>query len=1104
MADHQVATRADIADALRTFGSDQFARDAEGLLGALGYRSERTLEAQSGDVSDFLDQFPADNPDTKSEREFREHARSVRILFQLTSDEIAEAAQSSLFDTDAFDQSIARSFLFVAVELDGARYPRGKYAQFTRELNKRFGIPTVALFRSGDGLLTLAFVHRREHKRDPDRDVLGSVSLIRELDPANPHRAHIDILEQLSLANRLDWMQSNGKARNFDGLLDAWLDALDTEELNRRFYREYKRLFDQAVELVSGFSEREREQRRRFVLTLLNRLMFVQFLSRKGWLFYGGDRDYLNALKNAYLAHDEHDNFYRDRLSFLFFEGLNNPDSRDLTHGLHILIGDVPFLNGGLFQPTELDQHDGLFVPDDAILPVLSELFDRFYFTVSESTPLEIEVAVDPEMLGMVFEELVTGRHDSGAYYTPRPVVSFMCREALKGYLEARLSVPASRGDPLDSDAVAAFVDRRDTARIRIPDARAISNALADVTVVDPACGSGAYLLGMMHELVELQQTLFNVTHDPKSLYELKLEIIRRNLYGVDIDGFATNIAMLRLWLSLAIDYEGDQPEPLPNLDFKIVQGDSLLGPDPSVGTVERDDERAQIPLGRAPETIQQLATLEGAYLRTQTGGDKDRLRGQIGELRAELRDALGIAAAPGGAVEWRIDFAKVFADGGFDIAIANPPYIQLQKDSGKLGKRYADCGFETFVRSGDIYQLFFERGCQLLRREGGLMAYISSNSWLRAEYGKRTRRHFAQRHTPLRWLDLGKDVFDSAIVDSGVLLLRTGRSHSAGSPPPSGDPFPSVDLDALQDKEIPPADQHWGQTRPNGDAPWSVLSHIEWSVMDKMLERGTPLSQWDVKINRGVTTGYNKAFIIDAATRDALIAEDPSSAEIIKPILRGRDVWRYRAEWVGLWLIATLPVLELDIEDFPAVEKHLQKFGKDHLEQSGRTLPNGGRSRKKTNHAWFEMQDSTAYYEDFAKPKLLWIELVDRGRFAYDTDGAFVANSGYVMVGPLLRYLGSVLNSRIITWFMERTALQSGMGVPRWIRSCVDPIPIPLVEPAQAAPFEQLFDKILQAVDNDPDADVRDWEREIDRMVYDLYGLTDEEIAAVEERSDA
>ena len=362
------------------------------------------------------------------------------------------------------------------------------------------------------------------------------------------------------------------------GSIHAALEAaFDVEPVTRDFFAEYKRIFDVAETSVSGFQDtaEEREEKRFFVQTLFNRLMFVYFLQRKGWLTFQGNKDYLNALWQDYHAQPKHGDFYTSRLQPLFFSGLNNPDSRDLTQGLETLIGDVPFLNGGLFEQTDLDRRKGIDVSDRAFQQVLRDLFDRFNFTVMESTPFDIEVAVDPEMLGKVFEELVTGRHDSGAYYTPRPVVSFMCREALKGYLEGR-------DTSAEADAIARFVDQRDPAGISLAAARRISQALSEVTVVDPACGSGAYLLGMMQELIELQNTLYNVGVDTKSLYDLKLEIIQRNLYGVDIDDFAVNIAMLRLWLSLAIDYEDDDdPQPLPNLDFKVLMRRQSAGPRP-------------------------------------------------------------------------------------------------------------------------------------------------------------------------------------------------------------------------------------------------------------------------------------------------------------------------------------------------------------------------------------------------------------------------------------------------------------------------------------------------------------------------------------------
>lgn len=746
--------------------------------------------------------------------------------------------------------------------------------------------------------------------------------------------------------------------KKLKNIREALNQAFDVEPVTKDFFKQYKALFEGALELVRGVDGEEANQ---FVQTLFNRLMFVYFLSRKGWLKYERnsewDTDYLNALWDAYDAHPEHDNFYEDRLTFLFFEGLNNPDSRDLRGGVDFLIGDVPFLNGGLFEEDDLDKRakaGEIEVPDDAIRPLMTDLFDRFNFTVMESTPFDIEVAVDPEMLGKVFEELITERHDSGAYYTPRPVVSFMCREALKGFLEGRQS-------ELTLDAIAAFVDDHDASGLSIDDARAISQALDEVTVVDPACGSGAYLVGMMQELVELQTALYSdqLKHDARSLYQLKLHIIERNLYGVDLDPFAVNIAMLRLWLSLAIEYEHDQPEPLPNLDFKILEGDSLLGPDPGE-------------VNQSAYLISQtdLAGLKAAYMRETDPDAKVRLKGEIEKVEQDLEEAMG-DFVPKGVLDWRVKFAEIIGKGRFDIAVANPPYIQLQREGGKLGNLYKPCGFETFVRTGDIYQLFYERGCQLLQPSGGLLAYITSNSWLRARYGETTRRYFSDNHEPLRWLDLGKDVFDSAIVDSGVLLLQTGRSPvpvSHGDPPG----FPAVDMDAVEATEFPPSKNEWGYINPTDDMPWPILNVAEHGALQKMFQRGIPIGAWDLSINRGVTTGLSDAFIIDDAKRQELLHKDATSAKIIKPMLRGRNIDRYRAFWAGEWLITTFPALEIDIEDYPAVKHHLISFGRDRLEQSGARLRDGTKTRKKTKHKWFEHQDATAYFKDFSKEKLL------------------------------------------------------------------------------------------------------------------------------------
>ena len=571
--------------------------------------------------------------------------------------------------------------------------------------------------------------------------------------------------------------------------------TFDVEAVTRAFFAEYKRVFDLAIDRVEGFGggEEEQEGKKLFVQTLFNRLMFIYFLSRKGWLNFGGDKDYLNALWRDYQAADGDDkNFHVDRLRLLFFAGLNNYRSEDLTSEPESrrLIGEPPFLNGGLFDKTAEDDRFPL-VPDECISEIFTKLFDRFNFTVMESTPFDIEVAVDPEMLGKVFEELVTGRHDTGSYYTPRPVVAFMCREALKGYLE-------KCGAGLAAEEIARFVDERDTSGVGLASAPKVAEALENVAVVDPACGSGAYLLGMMQELVDLRTALFNVGVDARSLYELKLHIIQRNLYGVDIDEFAVNIAMLRMWLSLVIEYEGDRPEPLPNLDFKVVRGDSLLGPDPS------PDNYGDLFRYRAHSVAAQLADLKARHMEATTG--KDALREEIERVQGELRDALADTPAPAGAVDWRVEFAEVFDRGGFDVVLANPPYIQLQKDGGKLGQLYGDVGYGTFVRTGDVYQLFYERGCQLLRSSRGLLAYITSNSWLKAEYGKPLRRYLSEENEPLVLVELGKDVFASAIVDTGVLLLRKGSMNGA---------FPAVDVDHLPNSQFPPDGSLWGTSAP-------------------------------------------------------------------------------------------------------------------------------------------------------------------------------------------------------------------------------------------------------------------------------------------------
>ena len=556
---------------------------------------------------------------------------------------------------------------------------------------------------------------------------------------------HRTVVQQL--ANMWDDYGRNGKT-----VREAIVAAFSVEPVTKRFFAEYRRVFQEAKNAITGFED-ERELHL-FTQTLFNRLMFVYFVSRKGWLQFDGDTDYLNALWRDYESRrTSESNFHVDRLRLLFFAGLNNPKSEDLTEYPDALrlIGSVPFLNGGLFEETGMDALSDIYVTDAVILSILRDLFDPFNFTVMESTPYDTEVAVDPEMLGKVFEELVNERNESGAYYTPRPVVSFMCREALKGFL-------SSAATGLSDDAIVQFVDAQNTQDISVADARKVAAALERVTIVDPACGSGAYLLGMMQELVDLQTTLFNAGADAKSIYDLKLEIIRRNLYGADIDNFAVNIAMLRLWLSLVIEYEGDKPEPLPNLDFKIACGDSLLAPDPSpqnYGDLFGDFIR-QFDLG----------ALKAEHMRTTEQAQKDSLKAQIEHARHQIREMLRDAASDDSVIDWRVEFGEVISEGGFDIAIANPPYGITTN-----GRR------SNLIGNTDSYTNFMALATEIA--PNGVMSYITPTSWETGARFKKLRRFLFSKMAIQTVVNLPYDVFESPYVDTAITTGNIGQLPS-------------------------------------------------------------------------------------------------------------------------------------------------------------------------------------------------------------------------------------------------------------------------------------------------------------------------------------
>jgi type I restriction-modification system DNA methylase subunit len=482
---------------------------------------------------------------------------------------------------------------------------------------------------------------------------------------------------------------------NSEEWLKKWRAAFDVEKVTDEFFRRYNEVFT-TVELEIRPAVKDDRHGRLFTQKLFNRLMFIYFIQKKGWLSFKDNpkSKYLRALFNDAVAKKE--NFFRDRLYWLFFRGMSvaDLDLGQTEEQLREKRGEVPPLNGGLFElEDELDVRGRVPINND-VFGLILNLFERYNFTIEESTPLDVQVAVDPEMLGKVFEELVTGRPETGSYYTPRPIVSFMCREALKHYIN---------GVQPSKEAVAKFVDEEDASDLQNPEA--VLDALKRVRVCDPACGSGAYLLGMLHELMRLRAALFRSNKfDDKTLYERKRWIIENNLYGVDIDKFAVQIACLRLWLSLAID--SDKPRPLPNLDFKIECGDSLIAPAPS-------ETEKQMTFARTA-MVNEFRQTKGEYMREDDPERKRQLRQRIDKLRGEIALALKhqLPRLDEGQVQKRHQEISLLE---MNIGSARNPSIktELQKQAKKLRLTIAanesastetDTGFDWAVEFAEVF----------------------------------------------------------------------------------------------------------------------------------------------------------------------------------------------------------------------------------------------------------------------------------------------------------------------------------------------------------------------------------------------------------------
>ena len=778
---------------------------------------------------------------------------------------------------------------------------------------------------------------------------------------------------------------------------------------------------------------------------------------------------------------------------------------------LQLANSSVPFLNGGLFdclddKPKSL-YYDGfserkesleqLYLPDwlffgdevgqsidlsqwygdtkkkSVAARGIVDILKRYNFTIEENTPLDQEVSLDPELLGKAFENLLgaynpetkeTARNQSGSFYTPREIVQYMVDESLLSHLKQTC------GCEHEQQYRALLSYATEETNLDASQCKKIMHALYDCRVLDPACGSGAFPMGVLQQMVHVLRQLdptnemwrefmidlaieesrkaFSADEDEERKsrladieesfdknindpdYARKLYLIEHCIYGVDIQPIAVQISKLRFFISLVVDQKPTNDasknfgiRPLPNLESKFVAANTLVPVKYDGSLVETNEDVIQYK--------NRLKELNHRIFLAKRNIDKQRLKDEIKSTRKALARAIENTGFVGHSeaellADWDMFNQNLFSSyfdaewmfgikGGFDVVIGNPPYIQLQNNGGELAKLYEHCGYSTFTRTGDIYCLFYERGWQLLKKNGHL-CFITSNKWMRAGYGEKTREFFANKTNPMLLIDFaGVKIFESATVDTNVLLFsKSDNQHKTICAVTN-----KQNKDSVKNLSDFVQQQNTVCDFPTSDS-WVILSPIEQSIKRKIEAVGTPLKDWDIQINYGIKTGFNNAFIISTEKREEILAnctsedERQRTTELIRPILRGRDIKRYGYVDNGLYLINAHNGVRgkyprIDINDYPAVKAHLDQYW-DRIA-----------TRADKGDTPYNLRNC-AYLEDFSKPKIIFQEIVQSSQFLYDCDIHYMCNdTGRIIVSDKLPFILGVLNSKLFFYSVKK-----------------------------------------------------------------------------------
>jgi adenine-specific DNA-methyltransferase len=996
--------------ALASFQTLPLKDAARQLLAKLGYKSDKFLVGAGSKPQDFLVDFATGHPFDEAKALVSEW-KSADILFQLTDQELSR--ESSLFTDNSVQRSLLKSYIFIAIELKGAEYGRGKFSAIARQINRLFPMPVMVLFKHVDQL-TIAVINRRRNKLDDNKDVLEKATLIRDISLANPHRGHLDILASLTLSE----LKHPHKLpiTDFDTLHSAWEQIFNVELLNERFYRELANWYFWAlpqVEFPVDLEPDDEKRRATGLIRLLTRLIFCWFLKEKSLipekLFH--PMDLAKLLKGFDPESETSSIYYQAILQNLFFATLNqrmgkdgngkpyrrfafdegflkNKSSHDLNNCFRYeslfklepddalaLFGEIPFLNGGLFECLDKRDEDkektfyldGFsrnakkrpHIPDRLFFDSgetadLSEVYgdkkrkservtglitilNRYKFTIVENTPIDQEIALDPELLGKVFENLLasyneetktTARKQTGSFYTPRSIVDYMVDESLKAHLaralveRARMKEPEARAG---LDLLFAYTEKEHA--FNPAEVTTLITAIDEVKILDPACGSGAFPMGVLHKLVYLLSKLDRKNVEWEKLqiakvqeitdteerrrklaeiasnfadnnddYGRKLYLIENCLYGVDIQPIAIQITKLRFFISLVCDQKTNRNKkenhgirPLPNLETKFVAADALIGLpemtqslliDPRVGLIERE-----------------IASLYHSHFSIQRRDQKLTLQKKIKTLRQDLAkllaESLMSPAKSKHVAEWdpfdpqssadffdpHWMFGRSLAD-GFDIVIGNPPYLQLSKtenitDSYKdrLKTRYKTSGgrFNTFI-------FFIHLAMETLKKHG-TMSYIVPNTLLTQDYYHETRS-LLLRNRMRSIVQYTKLPFENAVVENVTFVATRDESVK--------DYDISIFEDDLSDATLLAAKSR-DSFLANRKAAMTIYAA---AIMDEVFARELPTLSSFCHVNQAIALKGDRKLSLRSSNPDG---------EFFR-LLDGRNIGRYQIKWDGVY----------------------------------------------------------------------------------------------------------------------------------------------------------------------------------------------------------